>query len=79
MKHGFYLYHLKTETLIMYYIDSANQEVVQFNYDPDTGHISNEESVYRFKESDGLPNGITIDQEGMLYVALFKGGDSGKN
>jgi len=59
---------------IMYYIDSANQEVVQFNYDQETGQISNEESVYRFEESDGLPDGMTIDQEGMLWVALFKGG-----
>lgn len=59
---------------IMYYIDSANQEVVQFDYDPENGHISNEESVYRFEESDGLPDGMTIDQEGMLWVALFKGG-----
>src|SRR5699024_6238716 len=39
---------------IMYYIDSANQKVVQFDYDPETGHISNEEGVYRFEESDGL-------------------------
>lgn len=59
---------------IMYYIDSANQEVVQFDYDPKTGEISNEEIVYRFEESDGLPDGMTIDQEGMLWVALFKGG-----
>lgn len=59
---------------IMYYIDSANQSVSQFNYDSKTGHISNEETVYTFKESDGLPDGMTIDQQGMLYVALFKGG-----
>ncbi len=59
---------------IMYYIDSANQEVAQFDYDPETGQISNEERVYRFEESDGLPDGMTIDQEGMLWVALFKGG-----
>ena len=59
---------------IMYYIDSANQEVVQFDYDSKTGEISNEETVYRFAESDGLPDGMTIDQEGMLWVALFKGG-----
>src|SRR5699024_9442720 len=42
--------------------------------DPETGQISNEENVYRFEESDGLPDGMTIDQEGMLWVALFKGG-----
>lgn len=59
---------------IMYYIDSANQSVSQFNYDSKTGQISNEETVYTFKETDGLPDGMTIDQQGMLYVALFKGG-----
>ncbi len=63
---------------IMYYIDSANQEVVQFDYDPETGQLCNEESVYRFEESDGLPDGMTIDQEGMLWIALFKGGTVAK-
>ncbi|WP_085994168.1 SMP-30/gluconolactonase/LRE family protein [Oceanobacillus senegalensis] len=63
---------------IMYFIDSANQEVVQFDYDTKTGEISNEEVVYRFEESDGLPDGMTIDQEGMLWIALFKGGTVAK-
>ncbi|RPK14835.1 SMP-30/gluconolactonase/LRE family protein [Priestia endophytica] len=59
---------------LMYYIDSATQSVFQFQYDPFTGQISKEDIVYTFEESDGLPDGMTIDQDGMLWVALFKGG-----
>ncbi|MCI3987552.1 SMP-30/gluconolactonase/LRE family protein, partial [Bacillus vallismortis] len=31
------------------------------------------ESVYRFDQTDGLPDGKTIDKNGMLWVSLFGG------
>ena len=59
---------------LMYHVDSATQAIVQFDFDPKTGEISNEEMVYEFDEIDGFPDGMTIDREGMLWVALFKPG-----
>lgn len=57
----------------MYYIDTPTQEIVRYSYDPESGDVSNPEPVYRFDQSDGLPDGMTIDQNGMLWVALFGG------
>ncbi len=62
------------ERNLMYYIDTPTQEIVRYSYDPESGDVSNPEPVYRFDQSDGLPDGMTIDQNGMLWVALF-GGD----
>ncbi|MDQ0257106.1 sugar lactone lactonase YvrE [Evansella vedderi] len=61
-----------------YYVDSATEGISRFDYDPKTGKLSNEEVVYKFNELDGFPDGMTIDQEGMLWVALFKSGQVAK-
>ncbi|WP_138416334.1 SMP-30/gluconolactonase/LRE family protein [Aquibacillus sediminis] len=58
----------------MYYVDSATQSIFQYDFEPDTGTIKNEQVVYIFEELEGFPDGMTIDQEGMLWVALFKSG-----
>ncbi len=59
---------------LMYYIDTPTQEIVCYSYDPETGAVSDPKTVYRFPESQGSPDGMTIDRDGMLWVALFGGG-----
>jgi sugar lactone lactonase YvrE len=66
------------EKQLMYYIDTPTMEIRQYQYDPKTGNLSNQEIVYRFKKEDGYPDGMTIDQEGNLWVALFGGGKAAK-
>ena len=62
------------ERNIMYYIDSVTRGIMQFQYDPETGQISDRQMVYQFEMMNGFPDGMTIDREGMLWVALFKSG-----
>ncbi|CAG9787984.1 unnamed protein product [Diatraea saccharalis] len=59
----------------MYYIDSIEQNIRRYDYDVDTGEISNMRHVFDFKknEIEGLPDGTTIDTEGNLWVAVFDG------
>lgn len=57
---------------IMYYIDSMANTVRAFDYDLATGNISNERVVIR-TDGMGLPDGMAIDAEGMLWVAHFGG------
>lgn len=57
----------------MYYIDSPTSEVVSFDFDAATGEISNEQLVIEIPEGGGSPDGMTIDEEGMLWVALWDG------
>uniref|UniRef100_A0A336K406 Regucalcin n=1 Tax=Culicoides sonorensis TaxID=179676 RepID=A0A336K406_CULSO len=57
-----------------YYIDSADYEVKEFDYDVETGDISNERSLIKFATTSFAPDGMTIDADGNLYVATFNGG-----
>lgn len=56
-----------------YYIDSPTSEVVAYDYDKSTGHISNQRTVIKIPTEDGFPDGMTIDSEGMLWIAHWDG------
>jgi sugar lactone lactonase YvrE len=58
----------------MYYIDTPTQQIVSYDFDYATGEISNKDTVYTFDLNDGSPDGMTIDSQGMLWVALWGGG-----
>lgn len=57
----------------MYYIDSIRYNVRAYDYDIDSGNISNERVIIEVPDEVGLPDGMTIDAEGMLWVAHFGG------
>ncbi len=57
----------------MYYIDTLRKNVRAFDYDNDTGDISNERVVIDVPAETGLPDGMAIDSEGMLWVAHYGG------
>lgn len=58
----------------MFYIDTPTQHVVGFDYDIDTGELSNKRVVVTIDESEGHPDGMTIDGEDMIWVAHWQGG-----
>ena len=59
----------------MYYIDSPKQCVVAYDYDKTTSAITNPREVIRVDGSEkGYPDGMTIDEEGMLWIAHWDGG-----
>jgi sugar lactone lactonase YvrE len=62
----------------MYYIDTPTREVATFDYDDATGAIAGRRVAIRVPESMGAPDGMTIDSEGMLWVALWGGGQVGR-
>jgi sugar lactone lactonase YvrE len=57
----------------MYYIDTPTMEISAFDYDLTTGAISNRRTAVRIPEGEGRPDGMTIDAEGMLWVAMWEG------
>ena len=58
----------------MYLIDSLTKNVFAFDYDLDLGNISNRRVVVTIPdELKGYPDGMAIDQEGMIWVALWAG------
>lgn len=58
----------------MYYIDTPTMQVVRYSYYVKTGEIKNPEVVISFKDEEGIPDGMTIDEEGMLWIAHWGGG-----
>ncbi|WP_223549646.1 SMP-30/gluconolactonase/LRE family protein [Aestuariivivens sp. NBU2969] len=57
-----------------YFIDSLTYEVHQYDYDLKTGHIKNKKVVAVVDKEIGLPDGMAIDTEDHLWVALYGGG-----
>ncbi len=61
------------DNTVMYYIDSPTLEVSAFDFDLQSGAIENRRAVVRIPEGEGIPDGMTIDEEGMLWVAQWGG------
>ncbi|XP_043260983.1 uncharacterized protein LOC122402343 [Colletes gigas] len=59
-----------------YYIDSLSYQVVAYDYNSQTGAISNKRTIFDLREQNipGLPDGMTIDTDGNLWVAVYGGG-----
>jgi sugar lactone lactonase YvrE len=58
----------------MFYIDSLTQEIHAFDYNLENGKISNRRTIVKIPKDVGLPDGMSIDSNGMLWVALYFGG-----
>jgi sugar lactone lactonase YvrE len=54
---------------LAYYDDTATHRIDVFDYDTDTG-LTRRRTFVRFPE-DGNPDGLTVDAEGGVWVALF--------
>ncbi|CAG9761067.1 unnamed protein product [Ceutorhynchus assimilis] len=60
---------------LFYYIDTPSEEVVQYDYYAENGSIANKKVVFSTKEKKmGYPDGMTIDENGNLWIALYNGG-----
>jgi sugar lactone lactonase YvrE len=58
----------------LYYIDTPSFEVVSYDYDVSSGEISNKKSVIKINvKEEGYPDGMTIDEEGMLWIGHWDG------
>lgn len=60
----------------MYYIDSTPNTLSVFDYDNDSGNISNRKTLLAYPKGDNKPilDGMTIDNKGRLWVGLWQGG-----
>ncbi|WP_114779315.1 SMP-30/gluconolactonase/LRE family protein [Botryobacter ruber] len=58
----------------MYYIDTPTLAVDAFDFDNISGKLSNRRTIIHIPKGEGQPDGMTIDAEGKLWVALHGGG-----
>jgi sugar lactone lactonase YvrE len=58
----------------MYFIDSASHQVSAFPYDLATGELGPRRTFAEIPRTDGVPDGLCVDADGGLWVALWSGG-----
>lgn len=54
---------------IMYHNDSVNGRVYAFDFDSESGEVSNKRLFLQFSEEEGSPDGMTTDAQGGLWIA----------
>jgi len=57
----------------MYFIDSGQGCVTAYLYDQDSGEINEPRTLIAIPPEDGLPDGMTVDSAGGLWVAIWDG------
>ena len=57
----------------MYYIDSTAYRVDVFDFELASGRLDGRRPFVAFDRSDGIPDGLTVDDEGGVWVALYGG------
>lgn len=57
----------------MYYTDSEKAEIYSVLYNGDTAEVALEKIAFHIPGELGLPDGMAMDEEGMLWVALWGG------
>lgn len=59
---------------VLYFVDSGDYLVWAFDFDARDGSVSRKRVFASVAEPDGLPDGLTVDAVGGVWVALFGGG-----
>ncbi len=59
----------------MYYTDTPKREIYQFDYDRETGAITNQRVFIRTPDdpAEGRPDGMTVDADGYVWSARWDG------
>jgi sugar lactone lactonase YvrE len=57
-----------------YHTNSHARTITRYDYDAETGNIKKPSIIYRGREENGVPDGITMDTEGYIWVACWRGG-----
>jgi sugar lactone lactonase YvrE len=58
---------------VMYYADTPTLGVDAFDYDAASGAISNRRRAVTIEEGAGQPDGLAVDEDGYLWIALWEG------
>lgn len=58
----------------MYYADSSTQTISVFDYDVETAAIANRSTLATVDPGDGMPDGLCVNSEGCLWVAIWGAG-----
>jgi sugar lactone lactonase YvrE len=57
----------------MYFTDSMIRTIWSYEFDLDTGEVGERRIFARLADSDGVPDGLTVDAEGFVWSAIWDG------
>ena len=57
----------------LYFTDSDRRTIYRFNYDRDTGELSDRSILIITPQDEGVPDGLTVDREGYIWSARWDG------
>lgn len=58
----------------LYYVDSTTYRVDAIDFDLERGRLGRRRAFARIDPADGLPDGLCVDADGGVWLALFGGG-----
>jgi sugar lactone lactonase YvrE len=58
----------------LYHVDSPRRRIDVYDFDPDAGTIARRRAAIPIAAELGMPDGLTVDAEGGIWVALWGGG-----
>lgn len=56
-----------------FYFTDGPHDIWAYDFDPDAGEISGKRLFARFGSGEGVPDGLTVDAEGGVWVAVWDG------
>ena len=57
----------------LYFSNSAQREILEFAYDPETGRIGSPAMFAKIPHAAGYPDGLSVDAEGYIWCAHWDG------
>ena len=58
----------------MFFVDSGTGRVDGFEFEPSTGRLGDRRSFVAIPPEAGVPDGLTLDAQGGVWVSLWGGG-----
>ena len=58
----------------LYFADSFLYSLYAYDYDPETGEVSNRRLFADTRPLGGMPDGSTVDADGLVWMAVFETG-----
>jgi sugar lactone lactonase YvrE len=59
---------------LLYYVDTGTRRIDVFDFDVDAGTIANRRPLVTIAPDQGKPDGLIVDADGFLWLALWGGG-----